>query len=159
ADALHDVALDGVPQPVGIDDLAAVVGDRELARPDLAGRAVDVDLGDDRNAGAVALRVGDAATADLAAGLVATRRRPRLPARLLGRRLDHRDVARVLDVAQAELDRVERQRRRQLVDERFAGEMDLRAYRIAQMGAAQRRAAVEQRRDGLPRQTLVVKLV
>ena len=44
----------GVHQPVRVDDQAAVVRDRELARPDLAGRAVDLDLGDDRNDGAVA---------------------------------------------------------------------------------------------------------
>ena len=37
ADALHDVALDAFRQPVRVDDLAAVVRDRELARPDLAG--------------------------------------------------------------------------------------------------------------------------
>ena len=48
-------------QAVRVDDLAAVVRDGELARPDPAGRAVDLDLGDDRDAGAVALRIGDAA--------------------------------------------------------------------------------------------------
>src|SRR5262249_59231727 len=37
--------------------------------------------------------------------------------------------------------------------------MDLRSDRIAQMRAAQRRAAVERRRDGLPREPLVRELV
>src|SRR5262252_2395409 len=88
-DALDDVALDRMREAVGIDDLTAVVCNGELARPDLAGRAVDVDLGDDRDARAVALRIGDAAAAHLVAGLVAARRGSRLPARLLGGGLDH----------------------------------------------------------------------
>ena len=148
-----------VLQAVRIDDLAAVVRDRELARPDLAGAAVDVDLGDDRAGGAVALRIGDAAAGDRVAGLVLARRGPRVPAGLLGRRLDHRDVARVLDVPQPELDRIDAERRRDLVHERFAGEVDLRPDRIAQMRRAQRRGALEQRRDRLPRGALVGELV
>src|SRR5215470_2408907 len=87
------------------------------------------------------------------------RRGPRLPARLFGRGLDHRDVARVLDVTQAEFDGIEVERRRHLVHERLAGEMDLRSDRIAQMRATQRRAALEQRRNGLPREPLVRELV
>src|SRR5262249_54258871 len=106
-----DVALDGVLEPIGIDDLTAVVGDGELARPDLSARAVDIDLGDDRAAGAVALGIGDAAGGDLVAGLVLARRGPRLPARLFGGGLDPRDVARVLDVTQAELDGIKVERR------------------------------------------------
>src|SRR5262249_174478 len=82
APALRDVAVDGVLEPGGIDDLAAVVGDGELARPDLSARAVDIDLGDDGAAGAVALRIGDAAARDLVAGLILARRGSRLPARL-----------------------------------------------------------------------------
>jgi hypothetical protein len=37
------------------------MGDAEFARPDLSGMAVDLDLGDDRNHGTRALRIGDAA--------------------------------------------------------------------------------------------------
>ena len=51
------------------------------------------------------------------------------------------------------------ERGRDLVHERFAGEVDLRPDRIAQMRAAQRRAAVEQRRDRLPGHALVGELV
>src|SRR5262249_53490163 len=155
----EDVALDGVVEPIGVDDLAAIVGNSELARPDLSARAVDIDLSHDGAAGAVALGVGDAAAGDLVAGLVLARRGPRLPAGLFGRGLDHRDVARVLDVTQAEFDRVEVERRRHLVHGRLAGEVDLRSDWIAQMRAAQRRAALEQRRDGLPRHALVGELV
>src|SRR5262245_62415861 len=135
------------------------MGDGELARPDLSARAVDIDLGDDGAAGAVALGIGDAAAGDLVAGLILARRGPRLPARLFGGGLDHRDVARVLDVTQAELDGIEVERRRHLVHERLAGEMDLRSDRVAQMRAAQRRGAVEQRRDRLPRESLARELV
>ena len=88
AGRLDDIVLDRVMQPIRIDDLAAIVRDRELARPNSPGRAVDVDFGDDGDAGRAALRVGDAAAGDLVAGLVLARRRPCLPARFLRRRLD-----------------------------------------------------------------------
>ena len=51
------------------------------------------------------------------------------------------------------------ERGRHLVHERLAGEMDLRPDRIAQMRAAQRRGALEQRRDRLPARALVGELV
>src|SRR5271165_2386883 len=76
AHALHDVALDRMLDAVWVDDLAAVVGDGELARPDLAAGAIDIDLGHDGAARPVALGVGDAAAAHLASGLVPSRRRP-----------------------------------------------------------------------------------
>src|SRR5262249_59120931 len=101
-------------------------------------------LGPARGGGAVGLRIGDAAAGDLGAGLVLAGRGPRLPARLFGGGLDHRDVARVLDVTQTKFNGIEVEHRRYLVHERLAGEMDLRSDRIAQMRAAQRRAAVEQ---------------
>ena len=71
--------------------------------------------------------------------------------RALRRRLDHGDVARLLDVAQAEFDRVGADRGGDLVDERLAGEMDLRPDRIAlyayahlpERFTAQRRIATE----------------
>src|SRR5262249_56792501 len=71
AHALHDVAFDAQLEPVRIDDLAAVVRHRELARPDLAAGAVDLDLGDHRDARAVALAIGDAAARYGFAALVA----------------------------------------------------------------------------------------
>src|SRR5262249_43047185 len=74
ADALNNVAFDRMRQPIGIDDLAAVVGDRELARPDFAGLPVDFDLRYHSDARAVALGIGDAAAGDLVAGLILARR-------------------------------------------------------------------------------------
>ena len=51
------------------------------------------------------------------------------------------------------------ERRGDLVDKGFAGELDLRADRIAQMGGAQWRGAVEQRGDRLPGEPLVRETV
>src|SRR5215472_7281884 len=84
AHALDDVALDALGEPVGIDDLPAVVRDRELARPDLAGRPIDINFGDDGDAGAIALRIGYPAARYLVTALVAPRRCPRLPPCFLG---------------------------------------------------------------------------
>ena len=56
-------------------------------------------------------------------------------------------------------DRIGADRGRDLVDERLACEMELRSDRIAQMRGAQRRGAVEQRRDRLPQRALVGELV
>ncbi len=126
---------------------------------DLAGRAIDLDFRDHRHAGSVALGVGDAAPGYDVAGLILARRGPRVPAEFRRRRLDDGGVARILDVPQPELDRIEVQRRGQLVHEGLAREMDLRTDRIAQVRGAQRRGAVEQRRDRLPRRPLVGELV
>ena len=100
-----------------------------------AARTVDIDLGDHRHAGAAALRIGDAASRHLDAGL-ALPAEPRVPAEFFRRRLDHGDIAGILDVAQAELDRIEIEREGHLVHEGFAREVDLRSHRIAQMRTA-----------------------
>src|SRR6186997_2377861 len=101
--------------------------DRELALPDFSARPVDVDLRHDGHARAVALRIGDAAPAYLAAALVAARRRPRLPPGFLGRRPDHRDVARLFHVAQPEFDRIKIERSRELIHEGFTRKVNLRS--------------------------------
>ena len=112
--------------------------DRELASPDASGLALDLDLGDDRDDGAAALRIGDALAAQQLTGALAWRGRPGLPAGFLRRRLDHRLVARRGQVLQAELDRVGAGGERDLVDELLAGELDLQSDRIAQVRGAQR---------------------
>jgi len=76
---------------------------------------------------------------------VGPRRGAPLPLGTLGRRLDDGDAARRLQIAQAESDRVGADRGGDLVDEGFAGELDLRADRVAQVRGARRRGAVEQR--------------
>src|SRR5712692_5942437 len=47
AHALHDVALDRMLEASRVDDLPAVMSDGELARPDLAAGAIDIDLSHD----------------------------------------------------------------------------------------------------------------
>src|SRR5215468_2660122 len=54
---------------------------------------------------------------------------------------------------------VDAERRGELIHERFTGKVDLRTDRIAQMRTAQRRSAIEQRRDRLPRHSFVGELI
>ena len=139
ADTLDDVALDAFHQSVRIDDLSAIVRHGELARPDLAGRAVDIHFGDDGNPRPVTLRVGEATARHLVSGLIAPRRGPRLPSGFFGNRLEQRNIARFLYMAQPEFDRIDIEGSSHLVNERLAGKVDLRPDRIAQMRRAQRR--------------------
>ena len=71
------------------------------------------------------------------AAAVGPRRRPRVPLRALGRRLDDGDVARRLQIAQPERDRVGADRGGDLVNKGFAGKLDLRTDWVAQMRGAQ----------------------
>src|SRR2546422_5104810 len=63
------------------------------------------------------------------------------------------------DVSQPERDGVLARGGGQLVDELLAAELDLRSDRIAQVRASERRTGVEERRDHLPGQQLVVETV
>ncbi len=82
----------------------------------------------------------------------------RLPTEFLGRGFDRSRVASA-QMLQAEFDRVGFRGERQLVDEALAGEMDLRPDRIAQMRGAERRDAIERRRDRFPGQQPVRDVV
>jgi len=75
AGTLHNIAFDAALEPVGVDDQPAIMGDREFARPHLAATPVDLDLGDDRDHRARALRISDAAPAPDTAAAVGPRRR------------------------------------------------------------------------------------
>src|SRR5207302_6676966 len=70
ADRLHDIAFDRVQQSIRIDDLAAIVRDRELARPDLTAGPIDFDFGYDGDAGRMTLHIGEPASRNLIAALV-----------------------------------------------------------------------------------------
>jgi len=94
--ALHDITVDAAPEPVGVDDQPAIMGDGEFARPHLAGMAVNLDLGDDRHHRTRALRIRNAAPGQGVAIAVGPRRGPWLPADTLGRRLDDGDLTRLL---------------------------------------------------------------
>ena len=76
------------------------------------------------------------------------RRRPRLPIHHRGRALDDLDAARVLEPAQAKLDRIEAGRRGQLVDEALDREAVGRLAGRAQRSGTQRRI-LEPMRDDL----------
>src|SRR5262249_50832539 len=137
-----------------------VVGHRELPGPDAATRTVHLDFGDDGHDGAVALGVGEAA-ADHHGALAAAQARigALAPAGPVGRRLDHGDVPRVLHVLPAEGDRIHAGGVSDLVDGRLAGEGGLGSGRIAKVPGAERRAALEERRNALPAAALVGELV
>ena len=142
---------------LGVDHQPAVVRADQPLHPDVAGPAVHLDLGNLRDDRLAAEGVGDAAAGEDVAGADALRRRTRVPAVLLRRRLEHGDRARALEAAvvgragrqqlQAELDRIGLRRRRQLVDERLGRERHLRAIRVAQVAGAQRRLPHERQAD------------
>src|SRR5262249_8386734 len=135
---LYDLALERLPQQIRRDHLAAIVRHVETARPGLAGDAVDLDLGDDGNAGLPAHRIGDAAAGQHVPVELLAWADMRLPSGLLCHCLDQRKVARMLEVAQAELHRVGVGGMRQLIDKRLDSEVNLWTERIAEMRCAQR---------------------
>src|SRR5688572_20242779 len=95
---MQRAVLDHARQRGGVDHQAAVVGDDDALDPDVAGLAVDLDLADLRDHGLAAIRVGDAAARrDVAGAAARVRRRARIPAELLGCRLDAGDGARALE--------------------------------------------------------------
>src|SRR5262245_38956865 len=143
AHGLDHIALDLALQAVGVDDLAAVVGDVELGDGDTASRAVDFDLGDRTNIGThqLVLRVADAASLyDVASGRFSWRG-TFLPLGQRSQSLKHLDPALVrgVEIFQTEFQRVHARRRRQLVDEAFVGISILHASRGSDPGWTQRR--------------------
>ena len=114
AGGLDGAALDLVGHAVRIDHLAHVDRHHQPAHADV-GRALH--LGDD---GAIGAEVLVAREADAVAHALALA--PRAPAGALGRGLQHGARARVLQVAQAERQRVLAALGRQLVHERLDGE-------------------------------------
>ena len=136
-----------------IDDQAAIMRDRQLSRRTLAARAVDLDFATcQRNDGLAALGIGEAAAGDTV-GAAPPAGDARVASRAVSAAgLDHGDIARRSRDAPAGTQRLGPRAARQLVDERFRWRnAELRADGIAQMRAAQRRGAVEQRRESFPR--------
>ena len=149
ADAVQRGAFDGTAQRLGVDHQAAVVSNHGALDPDAPGLAIDLDFDELRDDRLIAVRVGDAAAREhVTIAALRVRPRARLPAELLGRRLQHRDRTCPLEAVvivsgrgqhpHAELERVGVRRKRHLVDERFGRERGLRAIRIAQVAGAQR---------------------
>jgi hypothetical protein len=96
---------------------------------------------------------------DVVVLLVVARRRPPLPAIVFGGDPHGVAVARLLEILQAKIDRIGVGRCRHLVHERLAAEQDRRAKGVAQVGRAQRRGAVHQRRNDVPAEPRVVERV
>src|SRR5262245_38045321 len=143
AHGLDHIALDLALQAVGVDDLAAVVGDVELGNGDTATRAVNFDLGDRTNIGAhqLVFCVADAASLyDVASGAFFWRG-TFLPLGQRSQPLEHLDRALVRggQTFQTEFQRVHARRRRQLVDEAFVGVSILHASGSPDPGWTQRR--------------------
>ncbi len=126
--------------------------------------AIHFDLGDHRDDRVAAVRVGDAAArGDVARG-ARLRRRPRVPAVLLGGRFHDGQRARLaehvvlgarLEHLEPELHGIGFRRRRELVDEAFERERHLRAVRVAQVAGAQRRLPDHRQRDDVRRHALI----
>src|ERR1700675_3062114 len=68
-------------------------------------------------------------------------------------------MARVSEVLEPERHRILAEPRGELVDELLGAEVNLRAYRIAHVRGAQRRAALHQLRDRFPGKELVLETV
>src|SRR6516165_12389988 len=112
-----------MPDRLRIDDQAAVVGADQAGDIDHAGIAMHPYLDNERNIGALELPVGKtAADGDVGIGLIAARRGTRVPAVLLGGGTEQLVLALLLEIAQAELDRVASGRGRHLVEESLAPE-------------------------------------
>ena len=84
---------------------------------------------------------------------------PCLPAGCLGSCLDHGDIARIGQILQAELDRILTHGCRYLVDERLAGEMNLRALGISKMGSPERGSRLQKGRNRLPELQFVGEVI
>src|SRR5439155_1257994 len=113
ARGLDDAAFDLVDHAVGVDDLAGIHRRDDARDAHPTALTLDLDVGRHRAVRGEVLVLGerDPATADA----VALRVRP--PSGALGRRLDHRTGARVLQVAETELHGIGAPRGGELVDE------------------------------------------
>ena len=143
ADGLDDVAVELVLEPIGIDDLTAIVREVEFRHPDVAARPLHLDLGHRRDIGArqLVFAIGDAAAGDYVAALVAPGRRPLVPFRQGGGAVEHFDAALVvgIEIFQPELDGVSVCRRSKFVDEALVGVGVLHSPRRPDPGRAERR--------------------
>ena len=119
AEGLQDAALNLRSRAVGVDDLPAVKRARHPLDFDAAARALDRNLHAHRHESLAVLVVdiGHAATPRDRGFCISTRRRPGLPFHHRRHAPDQLDAARIVEAAQAKLDRVDARRRRQLIGE------------------------------------------
>ncbi len=125
---------------------------RDFGHLDLAGRALDLDLGHRGDIGAhqLVLAVADAAAGDHVARLVVLGGRALVPLRQLRHPFEHLDAAFVgrVEILHSERQRICLRRRRELVDEAFVRKRVLHASRRADPGRAER-CGLEPAADGL----------
>src|SRR5258706_3766807 len=116
---LQNAALDLGANAIGVDDLSAIMGAADTFDLDASARALDRHLHAHRHEGLAVLVVdiGYAATTRDGGFCASARRRPCLPFHHRRHALDQLDAARILETAQAKLDRVDARRCRQLVGE------------------------------------------
>src|SRR5262249_22581631 len=105
-------------QTVGVDDLAAIVGDVELRYRDFTALAIDFNVGNraDVSAAKLVFHIGESASLHHVAGLRGAFR-ARLPAGALAQALQELAAARILEVLQPELQRIRADGHTDLIDE------------------------------------------
>ena len=161
AQRVQHATLDRPTQRLRVDDQPAVVRAHDPLHPHVARSTVHLDLGDLGDDRLAAEGVGEPAAGEDVARAARLRRRTRVPAILLHRRLDDGDGTRALEPAvvgrargeqpHAELHRVDLRGRRQFVDERLGSERHLRTIGIAQVARPQRRLPDQRQADDVRR--------
>ena len=151
ADRLDDVGLDRPLQRARVDDETAVVRAGDARDPHLAGLGVDARprRPSRRSSVRARRRRRRGRPARRARWRGAQPRGTRLPVERRTGGLQRLDVARVLEVLDAESDGVRAGVRGQLIDKRLEDEGRPRAFGIAHVRGAQRRAGGGERRDQL----------
>ena len=114
---LHDAAFDLIAQSVRIDDLPAVMGNIEALDRELPGLTVDLDLGDDADIGAeqLVVDIGEpAACHDLG---VSIRFWPLAPFAQASQAFENLLAPSIVEILQANVERIGADLRRDLIDE------------------------------------------
>ena len=142
AERLQHIAVELVLQPIGIDDLAAVMSEIDGGHLDLTGRTLHLHIGHgaDICANQLVFNIGHAAAFhDVAALLL--RRGPLLPLGELDQPLERFQAALVggVDIFDPEIEGVDSSRRRELVHEAFVGISVLHPARRPDPGRPERR--------------------
>ena len=118
-----------MPEPLRIDDSSTDHRDNDLRHTNAPARPIDFDVGDDRRAcfGAVLAEGDPAAPDDGGLAGIRLRRSPGLPSGFLHGSVQNAQHGRILNIVTPEFDGVCLLIRRNLVEERFDGEVALYA--------------------------------
>jgi hypothetical protein len=140
AHRVQHVPLDLVLDAVRVDDLSAIMHDREMLDAELSTLTVHLDRGDSADIGAIelVLHKGDA-TAHRDVAALALRRRTAFPLGEACQPLQEFDTTRIVEVPQPELERVGAGCGGELIHEGLIGEGVLQASRGANPAWTERR--------------------